>query len=119
MDSFDAVGVNVHQFMRLEQRLDLRSQTGQQCMKLPSPQISKSQVHYPGRRRLQYDAFREIRVLGDNDQFPLPCKLPNACVRQAVSQLRTINHRATRFEQNAGREAFIEEKTLHVIGTTE
>lgn len=63
MDALDAVGIYVHKFMRLQQRLNLWPHSGKQRMKFAAPQIAEPQMHDPRRRRVQNNAFREIRVL--------------------------------------------------------
>ena len=48
-DAFDAVGIDVHQLVGLEQRFDLRPNPGEQGVKFIFAEIAKSQMYHPRR----------------------------------------------------------------------
>lgn len=113
MNAFQAVGVHIHQLVRFEERFYLRPYASEQRVVFSPPQIPKTEMNNPRRWIMQDDAFREIRILGNDDKFVLSGELPNLRICWTGSESAASNYGKARCELNSRRNVLIEEKAPH------
>ena len=73
-NTFETVGIHVHELVRFEEFFDLRPMAGEKGVIFSSAQITESQMHNPRRRRFRDYTIRKIRILADDNQIILAGK---------------------------------------------